>query len=128
MSNVRCKYIDAEDCVLINVTAERIIAKRGSIIYNLLDDKNSAPVVIEGMILANAGDVIVGVFDADGKQFIVRSNMDTDGGKTWETKVSGNTVSFEDVYNGNTNACPTTLERVISFSHAEAWKSLSEKR
>ena len=34
LSNVRCKYIDAVDCVLINVTAERIVAAPGSIIYN----------------------------------------------------------------------------------------------
>lgn len=36
LSNVRCKYIEAEGCVLINVTAERIIARPGSIIYNYI--------------------------------------------------------------------------------------------
>ncbi|RYH10224.1 hypothetical protein EON65_39660 [archaeon] len=124
MSNVRCKYIEAENAVLINVTAERIVAKPFSVVYNLLDDKNSPHVATGGVLQLDEKDVVVGVFDEDGQQFVVRSHMDTDGGKAWEMKVSGNSKSFEEVYNGNTNACPTTLERVIASSHDEAWRKI----
>lgn len=81
LSNVRCKYIEAENCVLINVTAEKIIAKPNSIIYNVLDDA-SATLVMDGTLQLNEKEVVVGVFDNDGKQFAVRSTTDIDGGKT----------------------------------------------
>ena len=80
MSNVRCKYIEAENCVLINVTAERIILKPYSIAYNVLDD-GTGTIVQHGTLSLNEKQVACGVFDNDGKQFIVRSDMDTDGGK-----------------------------------------------
>ena len=44
--------------------------------------------------------------------------MGTDGGKAWETTLPANTKSFEEVYNSNTEVCPTTLERVIAEVHA----------
>ncbi len=82
LSNVRCKYIEAENCVLINVTAERIVAKPYSIIYNVLDDaEGSATLVVDGLLQLTDKEVVVGVFDNDGKQFVVRSTTDIDGGK-----------------------------------------------
>ncbi len=81
MSNVRCKYIEAENCVLINVTADRIVAKPYSIIYNVLDDaEGSATLVVDGLLQLTDKEVVVGVFDNDGKQFVVRSTTDIDGG------------------------------------------------
>lgn len=77
LSNVRCKYIEAEGCVLINVTAERIIARPGSIIYNVIAEAGSG----NKEVLAGEGDVTVGVFAEDGSQLVVRSHMDTDGGE-----------------------------------------------
>ncbi len=101
LSNVRCKYIDAVDCVLINVTAERIVAAPGSIIYNYVhpgaEDKNAKT---EGNdpaakrvkrdtpdgshsnneVRTSAGDVIVGVFQEDGSQVVINSHAETDGG------------------------------------------------
>lgn len=75
LSNVRCNYIEAENCVLINVTADRIIAKPFSILYNLLDR------AVDATLQLNEKDIIVGVFDNDGNQAIIRSHADTDGGK-----------------------------------------------
>ena len=80
LSNVRCKYIEAENCVLINVTADKIIAKPGSIIYNVLDDSNVPSLVNEGVMQLEEKEVVVGVFNSDGEQLIVRSNVDIDGG------------------------------------------------
>lgn len=131
LSNVRCNYIEAENCVVINVTADRIVMKPYSIAYNVIDEgkieTGSEPATPNSrrLLELNEKDVIVGVFDHDGNQSIIRSHMDTDGGKAWEKKVAGNPVSFEEVYNGNANACPTTLEEVISNSHKYVWKKLA---
>ncbi len=46
-------------------------------------------------------------------------------GKAWETRVAGNSLSFEEVYNNNSDACPTTLEDVIADSHNQVWRTLS---
>lgn len=122
LSNVRCKYIEAENCVLINVTADRIIARPNSILYNV---RVNGEETVKNELRLEEKDVLVGVFDGDAKQSLIRSHMDTDGGKAWEIKVAGNTVTFEEVFNGNAEACPLTLERVISVSHEDAWKTLS---
>lgn len=124
LSNVRCKHIEADGCVLINVTAECVIARPGSIIYNILDDKNSAGLIENGTLKVGEKDVIVGVFDEAGMQSVMRSNLDTDGGKAWDVKLPDNTQSFAEVYQGNTDACPSTLQKVISSSHDAAWSAL----
>lgn len=124
LSNVRCKYIEAEHCVLINVTAEKIVMKPYSIAYNLVDDKQSPTIIQEGILLLEEKNVLVGVFDENGKQLVIRSHMDTDGGKAWEIKVHGNDMTFEEVNIGNADACPTTLEGIISAAHDNAWGTL----
>jgi hypothetical protein len=144
LSNVRCKYIEADHCVLINVTAEKIIMKPYSIAYNVVDDKQSPTIIPEGLLRLEEKDVVVGVFDATGKQLMIRSHMDTDGGnalsfslvislayelcillgKAWEIKVHGNEFTFEEVNIGNADACPTTLETIIGAAHDNAWNTL----
>lgn len=121
LSNVRCKHIEADGCVLVNVTAERIIAKPGSIAYNCLDDKNAPAIIENGTLSIDSKDVVVGVFDSDGTQSIIRSHLQTDGGKVWDVKLPVNDKSFAEVYQGNTDACPATLQQVISASHDAAW-------
>lgn len=103
LSNVRCNYIEAEDCVLINVTADYIRARPGSILYNTLYDE-SVPVfcdhsaksvspspsakILEGGYPARSNkgfslgknQVMVGIFNNAGEQAIIRSDMETDGG------------------------------------------------
>jgi hypothetical protein len=73
LCNVRCKYIDAEDCILVNVTADRIVARPGSIVYNIVDESE------DGLDL-NHGQVLAGVFSDDGSQIIMRSATTIDGG------------------------------------------------
>jgi hypothetical protein len=97
MSNVRCNYIEAENCVLINVTADRIIMKSGSIAYNVIDEKKFTGDISEHCTPRSVGvkdgesinnpllqldekSVVCGVFDHDGKQHIIRSHIDNDGG------------------------------------------------
>ena len=73
LSNVKCNHIDAEGCVLINVTANSIIARQGCIMYNITDDTH------EGLSIA-AGQVLVGVFAKDGTHTRMTSSISTDGG------------------------------------------------
>jgi hypothetical protein len=121
LSNVRAKYIEADGAILINVTAEKIIAKPGSIVYNIVDSSvGGAGIVVE------EGQVLAGVFYNDGTQHVVKSVNTIDGGKAWETKVEGNPLSFEEVYNSNFNADPSHLERVAVETHGNAWKDIHE--
>ncbi|CAM9435510.1 unnamed protein product [Choristocarpus tenellus] len=95
LSNVKCKYVEAEGCILVNVTAKRITAPKGSIIYNIMDDSSTGVCVTEG-------GVMVGVHGEDGSQMPVWSNADSIcGGKAWKKKVAGNSMSFEEIYGEN---------------------------
>lgn len=80
LNNVRAKYIEADNCILMNVTADRIIAKNGVIVYNVIDDGAS-----EDCSLSNLDEkkVVVGVFNELGVQTIIRSHLDTDGGNIY---------------------------------------------
>ncbi len=73
LCNVRCNYIEAEGCILINVTADSIIAKPGSVIYNIVDDNGDGLDVSHGQVLA-------GVFSSDGQQMLMKSSTHIDGG------------------------------------------------
>eukprot|EP00607_Mallomonas_marina_P007923 CAMPEP_0182424908 /NCGR_PEP_ID=MMETSP1167-20130531/11177_1 /TAXON_ID=2988 /ORGANISM="Mallomonas Sp, Strain CCMP3275" /LENGTH=576 /DNA_ID=CAMNT_0024605079 /DNA_START=80 /DNA_END=1807 /DNA_ORIENTATION=- len=118
LSNVRCNYIEAEGCIMVNVTADSIIARPGSIIYNIVDDTDFGLELSEGQVLA-------GVFNDEGSQIIMRSSTKIDGGKAWEEKLEWNPKTFQDVYNMNTEADPLHLEKKISSAHSRLWRSLS---
>lgn len=109
--NVHCNHIEAEDCVLINVTGDRIIAKKNSVIYNVVD--------IDGTLLNSVEEKCVysGVFDENGDQKVLESTLDIDGGKVWDEKVLGNNCTFGEVNKLNANADPVKLEKIIESLH-----------
>lgn len=74
LCNVRCNEINAEGCILINVTAKSITAKPGSILYNIVDDG------ADGLTLEDKA-VFAGVFSGDGSHFVMGSTTGTDGGR-----------------------------------------------
>jgi len=113
LSNVHCRHLEAEGCVLINVTAESIVAKPGSIIYNVFVAHGGPPLVAE------AGDVLAGVTEASGTQVVMKSHLEIDGGKAWETVVSSNAASFEQIYNANATVHPGEVEETASGKHNE---------
>jgi hypothetical protein len=117
LANVRAKLLHAEDAILINVTARKVVAPRGSILYNVVDDSE------EGIVML-PGEVRVGVFSADGSQLIMTSATDIDGGKKWESRVLTNSMSFEEVYNANAEADPILLEGVMSRLHDTVWSKI----
>lgn len=118
LCNVRCKYIDAEDSILIGVTADRIFARPGCIIYNIIDESE------DGLDL-NHGQVLAGVFSNDGSQLVMRSTTTIDGGKAWKQELEWNPKTFEDIYNMNTNADPLAIEKQSLTAHSSRWKTLT---
>lgn len=95
LSNVTAKDINADGAIIVNCCAPKITAGKGSILYNLIGDKE---------IDAPAGKVMVAVSKEDGSAIEISSRMDIDGGKVWKQVVEGNPLSFEDVRNQNMNA------------------------
>ena len=117
LCNVRCKYIDVDGCILVNVTADRIYARPGCIVYNVIDESADGLDLIHEQVLA-------GVFTDDGNQLVIRSNTKIDGGKAWKQDLEWNPKTFEDIYNMNTNADPIKIERQTSDAHSDKWNSL----
>ena len=79
LSNVRCNHIDVDGCVLINVTANSIVAKQGCIVYNIADGSADGINITEKVVLA-------GVFSEDGTHKRMESSTDIDGGK-YKTRI-----------------------------------------
>lgn len=98
LANVAAASIEADGAIIVNcASAKSIVAGKGAILYNLIDESG------EG-IVAEAGQVIVGVTDESGQSFSLKSRIDIDGGKVWKDCLEMNTLSFEDVHKKNFNA------------------------
>eukprot|EP00282_Hemiselmis_andersenii_P035421 CAMPEP_0169442256 /NCGR_PEP_ID=MMETSP1042-20121227/8730_1 /TAXON_ID=464988 /ORGANISM="Hemiselmis andersenii, Strain CCMP1180" /LENGTH=522 /DNA_ID=CAMNT_0009553415 /DNA_START=109 /DNA_END=1677 /DNA_ORIENTATION=- len=94
-STVECPSVDVEGCVLVNVSAKKIKA-RDAIIYNVVDTSDDGIEMVGG-----GGEVRADVFMPKRDKIILRSNLETDGGKAWKVKTAGNSMSFEEVYEAN---------------------------
>lgn len=95
LSHVTAIEVNAEGAILVNCVAPKITAGKGSIVYNIIGDRD---------IVAEPGQVMVGVSSEDGSVMEIKSRMDIDGGKAWKEIVEGNPLSFEEVRNNNMNA------------------------
>jgi hypothetical protein len=106
LSHVDAVHVEVEEAIIVNCTAKRIRAKKGSILYNLvLEDDNVT-------LTAEEGDIIVGVTDEQGKQTWVRSNINICGGKAWKDIILTNSLSFEDIHESQKNANVRKIELV----------------
>ncbi len=122
LCNVRCESIDCENAILVNVTARRIVAPPGSIIYNITD------VSEEGLVVPPE-HVLVGMYsiDNDGNavQTPIHSSLNIDGGKSWEEvisfevngKVYANSLSFDQLHIRNMDADPKSIESASARHH-----------
>lgn len=117
LTNVKCNSIDAENCILVNVTANKIVAKPGSIIYN---------VVSTGTVTAEADDIQAGVTAEDSSQFIMKSKMTIDGGKAWDEKQLDNAHTFGEVFKMNGDVDPKNLEDINVQIHKTAWGEINK--
>jgi hypothetical protein len=104
VSSVSADVVEIDGALLINVKAKKIVAARGSIIYNVVDTSD------EGIVAAE-GEVICGLFAEDGSSKLVRSNLNIDGGVNWKEVVCGNDKSFEGYHGDNLNADVTKIEQ-----------------
>lgn len=110
LCSVRCDHIDASDCVLVNVTAKRIIAAPGSVAYNIVNDDPNGLVLKEG-------EVNAGIFDEVATMTLIKSHVSIDGGKYWDEKVESNNNSFGEIYEMNTTVCPQKTEAAMFQAH-----------
>ena len=120
VNGVNCVSLEADDCVLINVTCKSLKASPGSIVYN---------VCVEGDLNVSNDAVMTGVttLGEDGKasQIIMVSNMSIDGGKVWDEKVEGNRYDFAGIHSLNKDANPLALEVANKEMHASTFAAIS---
>lgn len=120
VTNVRARHIEAEGAILVNVTADKIVAKPGSIVYNVVNTDGNG-------LIVEAGQVLAGVFKSDGTQQVMKSLNSIDGGKAWEIIVEGNPLTFEQVYKNNSDADPAQLEIIANEVHSKAWNNITSR-
>mmetsp|Transcript_2114 Transcript_2114/g.3902 ORF Transcript_2114/g.3902 Transcript_2114/m.3902 type:complete len:537 (+) Transcript_2114:117-1727(+) len=101
LSHVTAEELYVEGAILVNCVAPKIKAGKGSILYNIMSEKE---------IVAEPGQVMVAVTNESGSMMEIKSRMDIDGGKAWKEVVEGNPMSFEQVWKNNKNANITKIE------------------
>jgi len=92
-TRVTVNSLEAEGSILVNVCAKKVVAKN-CILYNVIDDSEDGIVMPDGGVRAD-------VFMPGHDKVVIKSTMETDGGKAWKVCVEGNSKSFEDVYKAN---------------------------
>lgn len=103
LSNVRCDSVTCDGALLVNVSAKKVVAGKGCILYNLADTSE------EGIVVPDGG-VRVGIVDVDGGMDVIRSRIDIDGGKAWHDVVEGNDKSFDAIHIANKDADITKID------------------
>lgn len=107
------------DAIVVNCTAKKIVAGKNSILYNLVSDSE------EG-IYAAEGEIIVSVTDESGSMMNIKSHHEICGGKNWKNQVSGNSMSFEQVYERNLDANVSLIEEKRRQLYHTVSSSLSD--
>lgn len=135
LAGVSAEHVECgRGSILVNVTARSIKVAPGCVVYNVSSD---AP---EGIVVPHSGQVLTRILlnkkdaakhikspskavEAGSDSVIVemmRSRIETDGGKVWKTRVEGNPFSFEEVYNANSAADVSVFTELSKTLHDEA--------
>lgn len=101
LAAVTTKEISADGAIIVNCVAPKITAGKGAILYNLISEEE---------IVAADGAVQVAVSEESGDSFVLKSTMDTCGGKNWKIKLDMNEMTFEDVFKKNKDANVGAIE------------------
>jgi hypothetical protein len=117
LSHVTALEINADGAILVNCVAPKITAGKGSILYNIMGEKD---------IVAEPGQVLVAVTDESGSMTEIRSRVDIDGGDAWKTIVEGNAMSFEEVWKKNKNAKITKIDAERTHVYALLMEKMSK--
>ena len=113
LCNVHAAQIQAQGCILVNVTARKIIARPGSLIYNVVDDSPDGIIVDEDVALA-------GVWQEDGTQMALKALTNMDMGKKWSQRDFDNTHTFQEIYDMNMETDVSEIERKRHQRNADA--------
>lgn len=119
INNACCRSLVSDTSILVNVTANSIKTGKNCLIYNVLDDSE------EGLVLAD-NEVLVGIFDGDGKQRLIRSTLAYDGGKYWKEAITKDQPSFETIYKENLSADVNEIEQIMMKKHHTEIKRLKK--
>jgi len=103
VSSVTAGCVQIDGALLINVTAKKITAGKGSIVYNVKDESE------EGIVVGER-EVVCGIWGVDGTCVVVKSSQDIDGGQAWKEIVKGNAKSFEGYHESNKDADVNAIE------------------
>ncbi len=92
LSNVSVISIDAENSLIVNVTAKKVSAK-GALLYNVVDDSEDGITLTDGQARA---DVLIA-----GERVVLLCEIEHDGRVSWKTVLPNNSMSFEEVWKKN---------------------------
>eukprot|EP00636_Phaeomonas_parva_P017270 CAMPEP_0118855326 /NCGR_PEP_ID=MMETSP1163-20130328/3189_1 /TAXON_ID=124430 /ORGANISM="Phaeomonas parva, Strain CCMP2877" /LENGTH=578 /DNA_ID=CAMNT_0006788201 /DNA_START=201 /DNA_END=1937 /DNA_ORIENTATION=+ len=104
LCNVHAAEIDADGCILVNITAKKITARPGSLVYNVVDDTDAGVIADENVALA-------GVWREDGSDVKMKAYTSMDTGKLWEQREFDNPHTFKEVYDMNLLTDVATIEK-----------------
>ena len=105
-----------EDSLLVGVTAKKISA-RGALCYNVVDTSDEGIVLSPGQCRC---DIII-----DGARQSLFCDIQHDGRVSWKLKVSGNGMTFEEVWKYNKTQDCVALLMKSKNDHAAAVQSLT---
>lgn len=116
VASVVAQSITADHAIVVNcASAKSIIAKPGSILYNIVSEDD---------IVAEENDVIVQVTEESGAWFDLKSAMTIDGKDAWSVVLPQNTMSFEQVHEKNFNANVRLIQEKRQERYQQITKSL----
>ena len=105
IASVEAEEIQIGDgAIVVNCAAKKIVAGKGAVLYNLVSE-------LDDGIVAEDGDVIVSVTDAEGASMLLKSKTTICGGKAWKQVLEGNNISFEEVHKQNRDADVSKIEK-----------------
>ena len=104
---VTADYIDVEDCVLIAVSAPKIVANK-SLLYNFIDTQE---------LVYNSKTVRADCLISDSTWYTMLTSLDRDGSGDWKVRLPGNKISYEELYTLNQDVDIISVEALNSTKH-----------
>jgi len=113
--NVTAPEVEVEAAILMSVTSAGPVRGKRGVLYN---------VVHEGSEPLSADAVRADVFQPGGKQIVVSSSIETDGGKAWKVTLPENAFSFEEVYKQNQKLDVSECQALGAAAHKRVAQAL----
>jgi len=111
--------VEADGAIVVNCTAKKIVAPKGSILYNIVDESDEGIVVGEG-------DVRVSVMNENGNDMVVKSKLSVCGGHSWKSIVEDNSMTFEAIMIQNSGTDIGAIEKVRKDLYKKTSSSFME--